>query len=166
MACNPSLPEPQPLHTKYVPLICLLVELKGQIATKIPAVGLERQPQGQHRAAPEGTGGGSAQPFPSGHIQSWSMAPTETRPRSAPGSAGQGSGHHLQKEILLEGNLHHTHTVLCFPVLHSSLLSPSSWRHLLVLSLPALTLLHLCGSLDLPESPMSTALPDLGSRSS
>lgn len=32
MACNPSLPEPQPRHTKYIPLICLLVELKGQIS--------------------------------------------------------------------------------------------------------------------------------------
>lgn len=64
MACNPLLPEPQPLHTKNVPLICLLVELKGQISKKIPAVGLGRQPQGRDMAAPEGTGGGSAQPFP------------------------------------------------------------------------------------------------------
>lgn len=45
MACNSSLPEPQPLYTKYIPLICLLVELKGQISTKIPAVGLGRKPQ-------------------------------------------------------------------------------------------------------------------------
>lgn len=34
-----------PFHTEYVSLICLLVELKGQVATKIPAVGLRREPQ-------------------------------------------------------------------------------------------------------------------------
>lgn len=33
MACNPSLPEPQP-PTKYIPLIYLLVELKGQTLTQ------------------------------------------------------------------------------------------------------------------------------------
>lgn len=33
MACNPSLPEPQP-PTKHVPLIYLLVELKGQRLTQ------------------------------------------------------------------------------------------------------------------------------------
>lgn len=72
--------------TKYVPLICLLVELKGQISTIILAMGLGREPWGQDRAAPKGPGGGSAQPCPLRHTQSWSLAPTKTRPRSAPDS--------------------------------------------------------------------------------
>lgn len=48
--------------TKYVPLICLLVELKSQTSTKTPAKGLERGPWGQGRATPDEINGGSVKP--------------------------------------------------------------------------------------------------------
>lgn len=39
LSCSPSTP------SMFVPLICLLVELKGQISTKFPAISLGREPR-------------------------------------------------------------------------------------------------------------------------
>ena len=59
----------------------------------------------------------------------------------------------LEKKFLLE-----TYSSLSFffPLLYSP---PPSRHHLLVLTLSALTLLHLCDSLDLPESFLDSVLP-------
>lgn len=141
-AAAPSCP-----HTQCVPLICLRVELKGQISKKSQLWIWKESPRGPDRAASEGTGGGQLSPA----RQSTPRAGVYPRL-----TAAQGPGRNVQKEV----SLSHPHRALSLPpslsfLVFFRLLSPfPPPRHLLlVLLLSALILLHLCGSLDLPESP-------------
>ena len=150
MACNSSLPEPQPLYTKYVPLICLLVELKGQISTKIPAVGLGREPQAKTGHPLRGVERAQLSPPHQGTPRAgvWLLQKPVLGLLQTPGRARAQAVIRRKKSYLK--SLFTCLSFLLFPLLCSP---PPSRHHLLVLTLSALTLLHLCDSLDLPETP-------------
>lgn len=110
-AAAPSCP-----HTQCVPLICLRVELKGQISKKSQLWIWKESPRGPDRAASEGTGGGQLSPA------------HQSTPRVCPRlTAAQGPGGNVQKEV----SLSHTQTALSLPL--SLSLSSSGFS---VLSLP------------------------------
>lgn len=85
MACNSSPQSRSPSHQ-----VCSLNlppgGAEGPDIYKNPSCGSEKRASGQDRVSPEGVGGGSAQPSPPGHMESWTLALTKTRPRSAPDS--------------------------------------------------------------------------------
>lgn len=112
-AAAPSCP-----HTQCVPLICLRVELKGQISKKSQLWIWKESPRGPDRATSEGTGGGQLSPAHQSTPRA-GVCPRLT--------AAQGPGRNVQKEV----SLSHTHTALSLPL--SLSLSSSGFS---VLSLP------------------------------
>lgn len=120
LATPPSQSRSPPCpHTQCVPLICLRVELKGQISKKSQLWIWKESPRGPERATSEGTGGGQLSPARQNTPRA-GVCPRLT--------AAQGPGRNVQKEV----SLSHTHRALSLPL--SLSLSSSGFS---VLSLPA-----------------------------
>lgn len=148
MACTPPSQSRSPhTHTQCVPLICLRVELKGQIS-KNPSYGSEKRVPGAQTGPPlRGLEGVSLLLLATARPELES-SPDSQQPRAQAECAER---NYCLNKVSLSHT--HTHTALflsLFPcLLQASRSFPSPRRLFLVLSLSALmTLLHLCGSPD------------------